>query len=448
MKKIKSNDAKIRFSKYVHQIGIGNVVHLINLLTRSVISVDLMISTQIALYVEKNGDHSFIQIEDSDELLKALYQGLFIVDESFSERDYITGRFAQDRSQTQTYSMIISPTVGCNLDCHYCFESKSNLTIDDHTAKEIVEFAGRQLLEYGCLHVQWFGGEPLTRIPTIKAISQNLIQLCNSIGKEYSSEIITNGTRLDRATAISLRDNGIKRAQVTFEGDRDLHDRVRRSKTEPKTFERILSNIFDASDVLDFAIRIHVTPYNVDSLFDLIARLGNLNIGRHVDKVYFAPLFNFKQSNPLNKFQSMPTRYLTVESYAKIQSELLFEAKRRGLPIPDFLDANYGLCSAASTSTIVVNPDGTITKCYLDTGDASEAIGSVASGPHKDSSNKAKWDRYSIFDDEECAACSFLPLCMGGCPKQKMADAPKSQICTPLKFNIKDRTALQFGNLT
>jgi len=89
---------------------------------------------------------------------------------------------------------------------------------------------------------------------------------------------------------------------------------------------------------------------------------------------------------------------------------------------------------------MVIGPKSHLFKCYLDFDGEEEAIGNVSQGI--DQKRLAQWSDYDFSKDQICRSCTFLPVCLGGCPKNEMTDADKSVICTPLKFSFHERILL------
>ena len=433
---------RFRFSRYVHRVPRGDQVCLVNLLSRGMIVLDCATLQAIDACIPTGVIPDEGAVDDPVELMEALIAGFYVVPDSFDEKEYITRRFEQDRSSRSALTLIVAPTIQCNLSCHYCYETRHPRFIDDQTVSALSAFAAEQLGSFNGIHVQWFGGEPLLALEPIRKISGQLMQLCERDGKRYSAELVTNGVLLTRDVGLELATLDVSQVQVTLEGAREHHDKVRRSRSVPRTFDQILNNLAATLDLFKTTIRVHVSPYNTIGVHDLIDELAMLGVAERIHRIYFAPLFNYAQGRLEPPFSPDLRKFLDVEGFASVQIELLHHAKKRGFPIPDFLDASYGLCSAVSRGTFLVNPDGTIAKCYLDAGDASEAVGDTGTGVDRAGENYSKWDKYDFFDDPECASCGFVPLCMGGCPKQKMTNASKSQVCTPLRYNLAERVGV------
>ena len=140
-------------------------------------------------------------------------------------------------------------------------------------------------------------------------------------------------------------------------------------------------------------------------------------------------------------YESDRKKFATAEEFAAMQIELLTKAKALGFQLKDWLDVSYGICTAVKDGTFVVDPDGSLFKCYLDVGDQTEAFGNLDNS-FENVSNIDKWLNIELPKDEECASCPVMPLCLGGCTKQWHKGASKEMICSPLKYNIRKRIEL------
>jgi uncharacterized protein len=182
-------------------------------------------------------------------------------------------------------------------------------------------------------------------------------------------------------------------------------------------------------------------------------------MAKHVDKIYFAALFNFRSHvrdevstqlpilSASTPFEADGKRFMNSHDFAQVQVKLLERSLKLGFDIPDFLDASYGICTAVRDNMFVVDADGNLTKCYADLGSTTESIGTLDRGPEMNS-NLAKWMDVDIPRDDECRDCRFLPTCLGGCSKQWHEGASKDVICTPLRYNADQMIKLYFERYT
>jgi len=409
-------------------------VFITSLLSRSVIKMSRTKWEDIADSLVKVRSKNLLL---KDELINRMFEDLIIVEDGFNELEYITRKTLTTRAVSDTFGLIIVPSMSCNMNCHYCFENKADSqTLKNQDIVELIRFTREKLLEgkHKQLHLRWFGGEPLINIPLLKNVTSSLSVMCQSQGIKISGDIVTNGFYLNRDVAQFLGKNGLNSAQITFEGDKKQHDKVRRVKSGG-SYEQLLENISIASDHLEIRIRIHVAPYNLDTIPNLLQDIHNKGLHKKIGYIYFAPLFNYKQKIKEKAFIPDSRLFLSSEEYAKHLLPLIKNAKELGFKLPDPLNTDYSVCTALREYTAVVNPNGTLVKCYMDAGDQEEIYGTLNAGI-TNHQNLSKWRKMFFAHDEECRNCKFSPVCLGGCAKEVMSGANKDVICTPLKYNI------------
>lgn len=387
---------------------------------------------------------------DLAEFGQALREQMFLLEDDFDELSYVRYRVTEERFDASQLGLVITPTLGCNFSCHYCFEEKQPGAMSRENQNRLLAFAAGQLPGRRHLSVQWFGGEPLEALPVVTELSRGLQRLAEAAGASYTATLITNGYQLTGAVAEELASLGVTTAQVSLDGDRELHDRTRHEASGAGSFDTILENIKKASRFLRVKLRAHVGPFSIPSAHKLVATLSARGMAPHVHELYFAPLFNYHatRSHEAGAFPYFPDgkRFFSARSFAAEQTALLAAAHAAGFRTPDPLEASYGICTAVRNNTFVIDADGNLMKCYKDVGQAEQAAGHVSTGMHKKQS-LLQWMDIAVPRDEECRSCQFLPVCLGGCTKQWLEGAPKEVICTPLRFNWEQRFGLYFAGL-
>lgn len=434
----------MRLSTYnlVTDLGDGHVL-LTNLLSRAVIQAS---EQQLALLESMRGSTELSLLNADDrEFISTLARNLFLLPDEFDELEYIARMHREERTACGVKNLVIAPTMRCNMSCHYCFESRTGNAMCDSVQARLLESVAASLPKYEQLHVQWFGGEPLLEIEKIEQLSRRLQQVASAAGKDYSAEVITNGQLLTAEIAERLAAVHVVEAQVTFEGMRNFHDKVRFLDGHEATFDRLVQNISDASRYLTINVRVHVTPYNLKSVQELVDYLGE-HIPKAITRLYFSPLFNYQAEGKLAQYLVDRRKFMSAQDFAPVQMELLAQAKRHGISTGDPLKASYGLCLAMLDGTEVIGPTGVITKCYLDVNVAGKAHADLKRGTEVPEREEA-WTKYDFAEDDGCRSCKFLPVCLGGCPSQRMHKADKQVVCTPLKFNFHQRMLLDYGSL-
>jgi uncharacterized protein len=429
---------KSRYSVFVET---PKHVYAVSLLSRTA----MMLSPIAYRFLEavcEGGPLSNPRIEET-KLLAELCQSLFLIDDDFDELAYIRYRYQQERfSQTQ-FGLVIAPTLACNFRCHYCFENKSDHTLSTNDQKRLLQLVAANLPRYQEFHVQWFGGEPLLALDILHSLSQAFLALSEAAQCSYGATLVTNGELLTPSVSRELAGLGVQKVQITLDGMRELHDHTRYSTPGVGSFDTILDNLRSASEYFHVSVRVHVAPYGIPSIHALLDYLAKIELQPNIAELYFAPVFNYRAGMSGLSFGSDGKRFMSSADFASVQTALLHHAASCGFTTSDFLDASYGLCTAVRAHTLVVNADGHLFRCYLDVGDTTEEIGNLTVGPQP-RQRLLKWLDYEFWDDVECCKCQFVPVCLGGCPKQRLSGAAKDVVCTPLKFNIEDRVKLYF----
>lgn len=82
----------------------------------------------------------------------------------------------------------------------------------------------------------------------------------------------------------------------------------------------------------------------------------------------------------------------------------------------------------------MIDPHGDLYKCWSDIGIIERRV-SVLDGNDADV-NSTLLNDYMLYDpteDEKCKDCKYLPLCMGGCPHNRMENL---KICAQYRYNL------------
>jgi len=412
---------------------------LTSLLGRTVMRLE----NEIARLLPARGQPFQSYAQFPPDLLKVLIENLFVVPHCFDEIEFARARHENARQSKSTMNLIITPTLGCNMGCYYCFEKRTAKQLNESNIEALATLVATRLGEYQSLHVQWFGGEPLLALDLLRKTTLRLQRVIDDAGKELTGEIITNGHYLTQDVVQELLALNITSAQVTFEGSRRLHERIRRPLDRASgSYDTLVDNMGFAAVAMAVTARIHVAPYSLHSIPELLQDLAQRGLASRLKLVYFAPLFSYGGEN--KTFTSDDRRFLSSKDFAEVEIGLLTNAKHLGFRIPDPLNVSYDICVAMQRGSLVIGPDGDLFKCYLDVSDSAGAVGHVSSGVN--ATLLAPWAEYDFSTDQICETCTFLPVCLGGCPKQEMSSADKSVICTPLKFNYHQRMSLNFNH--
>lgn len=342
-------------------------------------------------------------------------------------------------------TILLKPaSAGCNLRCGYCFyadESRNRAQpsrghMRPETLRAILRNVFCDLSSGDRLCLTFQGGEP-----TLVGLGfyQSLVEDCRALapaGVSVRYALQTNGLLLDDAWCAFLREQGFL-VGLSLDGPIAIHDAQRRDALGNGSYARVMQ----AKRRLDR----HGTDYNV--LMVLTRELARHPHG----------LMAFLEKNQLAYVQLIPCLgpldggaqacALTPERYASFYNaffDLWLEAYSRGKYISVKLFDDYirhlafGECNACGllgvcTSQLVVESDGSVYPCdfyaldeYLAGNLAERPLSALLASPVFQAFPKRPLPANPL-----CAACPFLRLCGGGCPRMRkeVFAAAKGGLC-------------------
>ncbi len=316
-------------------------------------------------------------------------------------------------------------TDDCTMSCPYCFVRRRSGHMSSkvlHKVLELIEARADLTPPLDRIRVEWFGGEPLLRLDDILGFARVL----DGKGYNYRMSVLTNGVLLTPEVALELAKLHTDRVQVTLDGYGEHHDITRNLNGKP-SFDIIVENLKGISRISDrlegmrVIVRVNLTSYNIDDiplLMELVRKLGPM--------FTLAPraVHNLPQRTPS---PLSPDRMRWLKAVAEAVLPQVGEGFRKGLTallsglIPE---GKSFYCEAADPNTVIINPDGRVTKCTtlighdelkglkaLDViGELGELVDRLREGDPSPMF-RAFWGEL----DERCLSCPILRWCMSGC---------------------------------
>jgi uncharacterized protein len=371
---------------------------------------------------------------DDEKLIEDLKKGQFLIEDDIDELDLLKYNMFNSRFDTRHLGMTIAPTMNCNFDCVYCYEKneRQSQSMSLEVQDRIVEFARQQTKYVEGIDIAWYGGEPLLAFDVVKNISGRIMEICKEKGVRYSSFIVTNGYGLNKEISEEIKKMDMKFVQITLDGPEDIHDRRRPLRGGQGTFHKILENIAELIDVLpDISLRVNVDKENADRVNEILEELSKMDLGNKVH-TYLGYV------EPINGCYSVG-KCLTTKEYSNIDFKFDNELKKVGFVennIFKYPNLKTSFCGADRVNSLVIDPKGNIYKCWSDIGIDEYKVGNIMDNIPI---NTDKYMGYMLYDpthDNECRDCSFLPLCMGGCPRRRMDG--KIDRCSGYKYVFKE----------
>lgn len=352
--------------------------------------------------------------ESKIEHFKELKRQGFIVNEF--ENEYlklkVKSREVQQTDLVTTLSYVIAPTLNCNYNCTYCFESKENRMqkMNIHTSDAIIEFIINQISKIKTIKgvkVTWFGGEPLLAYDLIVDFSEKLIKKLNDLHIDYSSNMITNGLLLnnDKALILSKKCN-LKNVQITLDGFADTYSKKKQTKKE--SFDIVVSNIIKNNNLFKINVRLNTDKTNFEEMKHLSEYLLEQCGLKNKVSIYLAEIRNYNKENACNFYCAgefiFARNYFNKHLY---ENNLINKYKMSEPPCfePDF-------CGIIKKHNYAIGPNGELYKCEHHFGNKNKVVGDIYNGLYYN-------EEYKNFlegnNDSQCINCNLNPCCRSDC---------------------------------
>lgn len=270
--------------------------------------------------------------------------------------------------------LIIFPTELCNFRCLYCYEDHKGVAMSTETVNRIKLFLAARIPSLKVLEIEWFGGEPLLARDIVLSVSEYAKTLCNQFGVTFYAYLTSNGFLLNKALFEELCNNNVLTYQVTFDGDRENHNRFRlpASLNSEGTFDCIWNNILltkRSSANFTIVLRCHITAVNKESIVSLLKKIET-NFGK--DKRYFVHL---KEVSALGGEHDCELALLDKDV---VKSTIL--SIKQLYPDLQYIDTEEEyVCYAAKPNSFAIRSDGTIIKCTVAMNDPINHVGRILS---------------------------------------------------------------------
>lgn len=308
------------------------------------------------------------------------------------------------------YEVVWSITSQCDLECQYCYSGSSRHGLASVSAEGSKYFID-MFTKLETKIIAFTGGEPLLNKQFFK-----IAHLCRD--KFRIIFLSTNGSHIDKQTALKIKDCGIDSVQVSIDGPEDVHDHLRGVKGSFKKAIRALVFLKDVG--VDVAIAPTLTSYNVNYLEYLINLAFTFNCDVSIKRVILTGHGKGKKSLSLDRYE-----YKRAYEYAnKINGLgkihvfmhcdplrfLLFDENKR----KDFekLSLISGGCMAG-VGLLYINPNGNVYPC--------SKLPVLCGNIHKTSLSEI-WRNANVLNilrqrnlfHGRCGKCIYLNVC-GGC---------------------------------
>lgn len=325
--------------------------------------------------------------------------------------DYFNRKIEANEEKLIVYFTITSK---CDLKCCYCFEN--HIKRSDVDPSDIKLFVG--LLEKTLkrnekikrVELTLFGGEPLLRADLCHLLLSSVKNICVRFGKDYKFSLASNGMMAKEKALADLKNCGLTDIQVTFDGQMNSHDEIRRKNK--KGYEDLLRIISWLGKSFSLTLKYNIRKQNVGEFTNFIKDIKQLRIPKMIIKL------EALQSTLTNADKSF---YFSPQDpkLAKVYLDLAKIAIVNKLKV-DISSAFKPPCMVSVPNNFMIEPDGDISACVSAYKIANLSLGNI---------KRIKNPKLLLFDRKEirkyifkamrgkCSLkhCSYFPVCETGC---------------------------------
>ncbi len=335
----------------------------------------------------------------------------------------------------------------CNLRCRYCFADEgayhsAREFMSEETAKKAIDFLIENSGNRKVLEVDFFGGEPLMCLDTIKNVVYYAKEKAAARGKKFLFTTTTNALLLNEE-AIEFFNAEMENVVLSLDGRKQVHDAIRKTVNGKGSYDFVINNIKNfvkSRGDKHYYVRGTFTAKNLDFSKDVLFLADN-----GFDSISMEPVVTDIDDLAI-KEEHIPE---ILEEYERLCDEYLERyARGEGFNFFHFnVDLEGGPCLSKRVSAcgagneyFSVAPNGDIYPCHQFVGDEKFKMGNVNGGA-LNADIRSTFAENCLFTREKCDKCFAKYICSGGCsannyPFEGDMNKPYGVTCEMMKKRI------------
>lgn len=325
------------------------------------------------------------------------------------------------RKSSEIKALCLHVCHDCNLRCRYCFADEGAyrakrefMSLD--TAKAAVDFLLKNSGNRKILEIDFFGGEPLMCLDTVKKIVEYAKAEGERAGKKFLFTTTTNALLLDD-DAIDFFNREMENVVLSVDGRKEIHDAVRKTVNGKGSFDLVIDKIkkfVRARGDKNYYVRGTFTSKNLDFSKDVIflAESG-------FDSISMEPVVT-----DIDELAIKDEHLGAVCAEYENLCESYLEKHKKGEGFNFFhfnIDLEGGVCLSKRVSAcgagneyFSVVPNGDIYPCHRFADNKDFLMGNVKEGIARGDIRKS-FAENSLFTRKACDGCFAKFICGGGC---------------------------------
>lgn len=407
----------MKISKYTFMFDEnGQEYYVYNTLSNALMEID---KESYSLLFESRNTQKLSTADFDEDLWEALCINNIISDNDTDDYLKYKASITNIRKQRTGMHLTLAPTMDCCFRCHYCFEKyKEKKYMTPEIMDQIIKYV-TSYPELKNIKITWFGGEPLMAVPQIEEFYDKFRDIWQ---EPFISNIITTGYHIDKESIRVMQKVGISSVQITLDGMKETHNKVKHLPSGEDVFERILSNIEllnDSAPEINITIRVNLTLENKEEYIPLHKLCLTRFYGR--SNITISPAF------VLDRGTGDICRSNNNIFFGHIErSKFIFNLAKNGINsvFVRYPEPFFNECAIRNEMAIAFDPEGYAYKCWEVIGNKEYAIGKLNDDGILTDINQTILNRQlygaDTFDDPICSQCKYLPICNGGCPIQRI----------------------------
>ena len=286
------------------------------------------------------------------------------------------------------------------------------MTMDFETAKKAIDFVIEKSGHRRNIEVDFFGGEPLMAMDTVK----KTVEYARSVEKEHDKcfrfTITTNGVLLNDEN-IEYINREMSNAVLSLDGRKEVNDDLRPTVNGKGSYDVIVpkfEKLIAGRGTKDYYLRGTFTRFHKDFAEDVKALAA---IGRNVS---VEPVVGKREDPYALQEEDLPeleAEYERLAEYLKDHPETNFFHFNVDLAQGPCVIKRLRGCGAGC-EYVAITPEGDIYPCHQFVGNEDYRLGSVHDGTF-DKELSGRFAGLNIYTREECRDCWARFYCSGGC---------------------------------
>lgn len=359
--------------------------------------------------------------EQYPSICEKLHSYKFLVDSNQVEIEFLKEKYLKSK-HSDTFHLIINPTQNCNFNCWYCYEKHPK----GYMSEDVFERAKKCIRNIICsdeinkFSLGWFGGEPLMYFDKrVYPLSIYAKEKAEEYGVKFVNTMTTNGYLLNERMIERCHEIGLNFMQITIDGDKEIHDRIRNEKGKP-SFDKILNNCIKYclfSNQNQILLRINYTDESLKVDYGTLLDIIPIEIRAQI-KINFQRVWQtYSDESNRNQTELHHSEKRVKDLNFKLSASSLFSLHQGCV------------CYADRSNYVNLNYDGNLYRCTARDYNLESSYGILGDeGELKWNVGKLKnIDDKPYFDNPKCLSCKYLAICGGPCFSRMMGSLNNSE---------------------